>query len=74
MLEEVVIFLILYAVLVFTDLVPLFKAKKKAVVFSTSVIVIALILQYLTIFGVELPKFTEITEAVVKAFGLPVGE
>ena len=29
MLEEVIIFLILYAVLVFTELVPIYKAKRK---------------------------------------------
>ena len=29
MLAEVIIFLILYTVLIFTDLVPVYKAKKK---------------------------------------------
>ena len=68
MLEEAVIFLILYAVLVFTDLVPVYKAKnKKAVIFCTSVFAIAFVLQFLIIFGVQLPRYADVIEGIFKS-------
>lgn len=67
MLEEAIIFLILYAVLVFTDLVPVCKAKnKKAIIFCFSVFTIAFILQFLIIFNVELPRYADVLEGILK--------
>jgi putative effector of murein hydrolase len=67
MLEEVIIFLILYTVLVFTDLVPVYKAKKKkTIIFCTGVFAIALVLQFLLILNVPLPRYADLFELVVK--------
>ena len=67
MLAESVIFMILYTVFVFKDLVPVYKAKnKKTIIFCTGVFAVAFVLQFLIIFNVKLPKYADLFEAVVK--------
>lgn len=67
MLEEAIIFLILYAVLVFTDLVPVYKAKnKKTIIVCTSGFVIAFALQFLIIFDIQLPRYGEVLEGILR--------
>jgi len=68
MLAEAVIFLILYAVLVLTDLVPVYKAKNnKTIILCTSGYVIAFVLQFLIIFSVQLPRYADILEGILKS-------
>lgn len=68
MLEEAIIFLILYAILIFTDLVPVYKENnKKTIIFCTSVFIIAFVLQFLIVFGVELPRYADLFEIIVKS-------
>ena len=72
MLEEVIIFLLLYAVLVFTDIVPVFKEKKiKSIIICTSIFTIAFVLQFLIIFGVKLPRYGDVIENAIRSIGLP---
>jgi len=71
-LEEAIIFLLLYAFLVFTDLVPVYKNKnKKIIIICTSIFVFAFVLQFLIILDVQLPKYADWMEAVVKIVGYP---
>lgn len=75
MLEKAVIFLIMYVVLIVTDFVPVLKKKKKkTIIFFICVFTLAVLLQYITIANVELPKFTILIEDVVKGLGLVKGE
>ena len=67
MLAELIIFLILYAVLVFTDLVPVYKAKnKKTILLCTGIFAIAFVFQVLIIFNVDLPRHTKYMEIIVE--------
>lgn len=67
MFEEIIIFLMLYAILIFTDLVPVFMQNNtKTIIFCTSIFVIAFILQFLIIFNVPLPRYADIFESIVK--------
>lgn len=67
MLSELLIFLALYAVLGFTDLVPVFKAKdKKALIFGVGVFAIAFVLQILIIFDVQLPRYADVISGIIK--------
>jgi len=73
MLKELLIFLVLYAVLVFTDLVPVYQAKqKKTIIFCTGIFIIAFALQILITFNVELPRYADVLEGILKhATGYP---
>ena len=59
--EEIIIFSILYTVLIFTDLVPVYRSKsKKAIFFCTGFFALAFILQFMIIFRVELPRYADL--------------
>ncbi|GEM_PF-1985934 len=63
--EEIVIFTVLYAVLIFTDLVPVYRSKsKKAIFFCTGFFALAFILQVLIIFKVELPRYADLFQTI----------
>ena len=67
MLSELILFLALYAALIFTDLVPVCKAKnKKAAIICTCVFAVAFVFQILIIFNVDLPRHTKYMEIIVK--------
>ncbi len=67
MLGELIIFLVLYAALAFTDLVPVYKARdKKAAIICTCIFVAAFVFQVLIIFDVDLPRHTKYMEIIVK--------
>ena len=75
MFAEIVIFLILYAVLVLTDLVPVYKEKqKKVTIFCTGIFLVAFVLQFLVIFDVKLPRYSTLIEDVVKSVVGHLGE
>ncbi|MPM76947.1 hypothetical protein SDC9_123946 [bioreactor metagenome] len=64
---KIIIFLMLYAVLIFTDLVPIYKAKeKKTILICTGFIALAFVLQFLIIFDVHLPRYADLLEGVLK--------
>jgi hypothetical protein len=55
-----IFYIFLYAGLVFTDLVPVYRDKeKKAAVFCTVVFALAFVLQAMQVFGVEFPSPSE---------------
>ncbi len=73
--EEVIIFSALYAVLIFTDLVPVYQTKKKkAIFFCTALFVIAIVLQFLIIFQVELPRYADLFEFILNSITGKRGE
>ena len=75
MFAESVIFVMLYTILILTDLVPVYKSKqKKAIIFCTGVFLVAFVLQFLVIFDVKLPRYAEIIEGIVKSVVGPMGE
>lgn len=64
---EIVIFAITYAVIVITDLVPVYREKKrKTVIFCTVFFAFALLLQILVSAGVELPSPVPLIESAVR--------
>jgi hypothetical protein len=68
MLTEIIAFLLLYAALFFTDLVPVYKAKKKKeIIVCTGIFAIACLLQFLIIFNVKLPRYADLMESLLKS-------
>jgi uncharacterized membrane protein YesL len=68
MLTEIFAFLSLYLVLIFTDLVPVYKSDKKMeIIFCTSIFAIAFVLQFLFVFNVKLPSYADLAENILKS-------
>jgi hypothetical protein len=67
MLIEIIAFLSLYLLLVFTDLVPVYKGKgKKGIILCTGVFAVAFAFQILIICDVKIPRYADIMEGLLK--------